>query len=356
MHDLFSDNTSPMAPELLKAIIDANEGHQPSYAADGVTRAAEELFSQLFGRQVALFFLSTGTAANALSLATLCPPWKRVLCQRHSHIMETEAGAPEAAGGGLKLSAPAEGGEKITARMVETECARRRPNDPHAALYGALSVSQATEIGTVYRLDELEALGAAARENGLAFHVDGARFANAVVTLGCAPGEFTGRAGIDAMSFGLAKNGGALGDAIVLFDLEKAEELRFRQMRAGHLIAKNRFLAAQAIAAVRDGLWLKLASQANGAARLLADVLSERGVHPVAPVEANLVFATMRNTQVKALKDQGYPISAISPSRFQIARDDCTDTTIVRFVTSWSTTEREVRWLAALLESGASTR
>lgn len=247
MFDFFSDNTSSMAPEMLQSIIDANEGSLPSYAADRYTTEAHEVFSELFGREVAVFFVSTGTAANALSVASVCPPWKRVLCHSNSHLMESEAGAPEAAGGGMKLSAPRDRALKLSDHQVRNESIRYKTNDPHTARYGLVSVSQATELGTVYTIDELTALSAVAKRYDLRLHMDGARFSNAAVSLNCEAAEMSWKLGFDALSLGIAKNGGGLGDAIVLFDLAKAEELRFRQMRAGHLTAKHRFMAAQAV-------------------------------------------------------------------------------------------------------------
>lgn len=342
MHSLASDNTAPIAPEILRALYEANEGSAPSYATDRFTSYAREAFSELFKREVHVVFTSTGTAANALALATLCPPWKRVLCQRWSHVMESEAGAPEALGGGQKLSAPANGSPKLTAADVAHECMRYKIGDPHSACFGAISIAQATEVGTVYSLSELEALGTAATAHNVALHIDGARIANALVSLDCTAAQLVGSANVDALSFGIAKNGGAFGDAIILFDLAKAEELRFRQMRAGHLMAKNRYVAAQAIAYLRDDLWLRYAARANSVALVLERRIRDRGWSTAAPVDANLVFAIMPRAAVDRLQRAGVAVNLAPPARFGMEADELGGSLIVRFVTSWQTRQNEI--------------
>lgn len=348
MYEFFSDNTSPMAPELLAAVVAANEGSLPSYASDRYAAEAADLLGGLFETEVVPFFMSTGTAANALALATLCPPWKRVLCQRNSHIMEAEAGAPEAAGGGLKLSAPHDGALKLDADHVNNEALRYKQRDPHSACFGALSVSQATELGMVYPTRELADVAGAVRANNLSFHMDGARFSNACISLDCKPAEISTALGVHALSYGMAKNGGGLGDAVLLFDLERAEELRFRQMRAGHLVAKNRFLAAQTVAYVKDDLWRRLASRANEAAWQLSRACDAKGWQILAPVEANIVFAALPDTQISRLRDMRYSVNVVSPSKFGL-RPASDDAKLVRFVASWNSVGEEVHRLVSAL-------
>lgn len=343
MLEFFSDNTSPMVPELLRALVDANENCLPSYATDCYSLEARERFSELFGRPVDVFFTSSGTAANALAMATFCPPWKRALVQKQAHSAEAEAGAPEAAGGGLKLSSPTQGVEKLTAAQISAECAKTNINDPHKPRYGLVSVSQATEMGTVYSLDELRSISSAAIHGGLRLHMDGARFSNAAVSLQCTASELSCDVGFDALSFGIAKNGGGMGDAIILFDLEKAEELRFRQMRGGHLMAKNRFAAAQAVAILKNDLWRTLASRANQGAMFIAEALSSRGVRIVNQVQANIVFAALPKATVARLRKSGQPIGCVRAERFGLDAADFADHQIVRFLTSWSTDEAAVK-------------
>lgn len=337
MGDLISDNISEMAPELLEALRLANTGNTASYAADEWTSELQNCLSTIFERDVAIFITATGTAANALSVATLCPPWKRTLCHRFSHVMENESGAPEALSGGGKLHAPPRPSDRLSAEDLRMELARHVPGDPHAPSFGLLTLSQATESGTVYRPEEIARLSAIARTAGASVHIDGARFANALVTMKVSPADASWRAGCDALSLGVAKNGGAIGDLIVLFDLERAEELRYRQMRAGHLIAKNRFASAQMLAYFQDDLWLDLARAANAMSVELGGRISALGLSLAAPVEANAVFARLPITLVNALRNEGRAVKLVGAERFVDSPSPAGDTVVARFVTSWNT-------------------
>lgn len=342
-----SDNTSPMAPELFAALEEANAGYVPSYGEDQLSAAMWHAFSELFQREVAVFLTSTGTAANALSIAGMCPPWKRVLCQRFSHVMESECGAPEAFSGGGKLVPVQGNSEKISAIDIDKEAGAALPGDPHAPRVGLVSMSQATELGTVYAVEEIAAIGSACRRSGAKLHMDGARFANASATLGHSPAELTWKAGVDVLSLGAAKNGGALGDAIVLFDLERAEEFRYRQMRAGHLVAKQRYLAAQMLAYLRDGLWLRLARTANQRASEFADMLARGGFELARPVQANELFALLPASLVNSLQNRGHRLKTIDARR--LGRDANDLLHVVRFVTSWNTSRQDVLEAMALV-------
>jgi len=347
MDDLTSDNTSAMASELLEALRLANSGSAASYAADEWTSELQRRLSHLFERECAIFITATGTAANALSIAALCPPWKRALCHRFSHIMENESGAPEALSGGGKLHAPPRASDRINAEDLRIELARHTPNDPHTPHIGLVTLSQATESGTIYRAGEIGELSAIAHAAGAGLHIDGARFANALVTLNIAPGDASWKLGCDGLSLGVAKNGGAIGDLIVLFDLERAEEFRYRQMRAGHLIAKNRFAAAQMLAYFEDDLWLNLAASANAMSIELARRLSALGLELAAPVEANEVFVLLPPALVQGVQATGRSLKLVGPERFAIASSARGDRLVARFVTSWNT---RIETLAALAD------
>ena len=268
--DFSSDNTAPVAPEILDAIVRANEGFAPGYGADPWTAAVERRFSEIFERDVAVFLVPTGTAANALALAHVAPPWGVVLCHAESHIATDECGAPEFFGAGLKLVGLPGAGAKITPDMLTTALKGYGGHSPHQMIASALSLTQASEAGTVYRPDEIAAaLCAIAHERALAVHMDGARLANALVRLEVTPAQMTWRSGIDVLSFGATKAGALAAEAVVFFDTARAAFFAERRKRAGHLLSKHRFLAAQFDAALAEDRWLKLARHANAITRWL---------------------------------------------------------------------------------------
>jgi threonine aldolase len=257
--NFLSDNAAPVAPAILDAIVGANDGFTTAYGDDDWTRSVERHLSELFKREVAVFLVSTGTAANALALAHLAPPWGAVLCHADSHIATDECGAPEFFGGGIKLvELPGDQG-KLTTEALKGFLANNLGHSPHQMVPSALSITQATEAGTVYRLNEIVALCEIAHERSLAVHMDGARFANAVVQLGATPAEATWQSGIDVLSFGATKAGALAAEAVVFFDPTRAAFMAERRKRAGHLLSKHRFLAAQFAAILEDGRWLALA-------------------------------------------------------------------------------------------------
>jgi threonine aldolase len=281
-----SDNTAPAAPEIIAALTRVNESAAPAYGEDEWSKRLDGAFSEVFERDVRVFTVASGTAANAISIASLAPPWGAVLCHREAHIERDECGAAEFYSGGAKLALLDGAAAKITADALE-ERITRSPRDIHSVAPSAVSISQTTERGAVYKTDEVAALGAVTRRVGLGLHMDGARFANALAALKCRPAEITWRAGVDLLSFGGTKNGAIAAEAIVCFDLAKAEEIGRRRKRSGHLSSKGRFVAAQLLAYLEDGLWLRLAERSNGLAKSLGEAAGE---HLTVPVESNQVF------------------------------------------------------------------
>lgn len=303
--NLASDNVAGAAPEILAAIASAAQGRARSYGGDEVTARLQDRLSELFERRVAAFPVPTGTAANALALATFTPPWGAVLCHREAHVAVDECGAPEFYTHGAKLLLADGAHGKLTPQTLAAAVPEWR-GDVHRSQPAMLSLSQATESGTVYSPAEVGALAEAARSHGLAVHMDGSRFANALAAQGCSPAELTWKAGVDVLSFGGTKNGCVMAEAVVFFDPDKAADFAFRRKRAGHLLSKMRFISAQLEAYLADGLWLRLARNANARARQLADGLQALpGVTLEHPVEANEVFVRLPATLAEGLKRQG---------------------------------------------------
>src|ERR1043166_5896239 len=261
-----SDNTAAVAPEILEGIVRANEGFAPGYGADPLTGAVERRLAEIFERDVAVFLVPTGTAANALALAHVAPPWGAVLCHARSHIATDECGAPEFFGGGLKLIGLPGGACKLSLDTVRAAIARHSGHRPHFTQPAALSLSQVSEAGTIYSLTEIRALADVAHAAGLAVHMDGARFANALVRTNASPAAMSWQAGGDGLSFGAPKGGALAAEAVVIFDRAKADAMHERRKRGGHLVSKHRFLAAQLDAFLRDGNWLGWARHANAVA------------------------------------------------------------------------------------------
>lgn len=294
-----SDNAAAVHPALWEAMRAADAPDSP-YDEDGLSRRLDAAFADLFGRPCAVLWVATGTAANCLALATMVAPHGGVICHREAHIETDEGGAPGFFTHGAKLMLLGGEGAKVTPAAVAALAGSLR-DDVHQVQPHALSVTQASEYGRVYRPDEMAALAAVARDRGLRFHVDGARFANAVAFLGCTPWEAC--QGADALSFGCVKNGGMSAEALVFFDPALATVARHRRKRAGHLQSKGRYMAAQILAMVDGDLWLANARAANAAAQTLAGSAKERLLHPV---EANEVFLKVSPAERQALRDQGF--------------------------------------------------
>jgi threonine aldolase len=313
----FSDNAAPVHPKVLEAIAAANR-IDTAYDGDEWSGRLDGAFSDLFGTDVRAFWVTTGTAANCLALAALCPPYRAILCHRDAHIEVDEAGAPGFFTGGAKLILLEGEGAKVTPAAVDAACDRIR-NDVHQVQPAALSITNATEYGLVYRASEVAALGELARQRKLAFHMDGARLANALASSGENIADLTWRAGVEALSFGFVKNGGLSAECLIVFKPELAEEIAVRRKRAGHLLSKGRFLAAQLLAMLEDDLWLDNARLANAAAQIVASAAGQRLVYPV---EANEIFVRMTAEEAARLRAQGFDFYDWGPGE-------------IRLVTSW---------------------
>ncbi len=301
-----SDNIAGVAPEIMAAIAEANAGVAVPYGGDAISTRLDEAFSDLFETGVRVSPVATGTAANALALAMLCPPYGAVYCHPAAHIAIDEAGAPEFYTGGGKLL-PVDGvAAKIPAADLEAVLAAEVERFPHSIKRAAVSVSQATEYGAVYTPDELRALSDITHGHGMGLQMDGARFANAIAHLGCTPADATWRAGVDVLSFGVTKNGALAAEAVIFFGDVDVEELAWRRKRAGHLFSKMRFAAAQLEAMLEDGLWLRLAGHANAmAARLAQGLAAIPGVALAYPCQANEVFIEVEEPLARAIEGAG---------------------------------------------------
>jgi threonine aldolase len=304
--DFRSDNVAGVAPEVLAALAKAAQGSDSAYGADETTLRLETQLAALFAHDVGVFPVATGTAANSLALAHAVPGWGAVLCHNEAHIATDECGAPEFFSSGAKLI-PLEGEHgKLSAEIVAAELAKEL-RGVHHVQPRAVSISQSTETGACYRPEEIAAIGAACRPKGVTLHMDGARFANALASLGCAPADITWKAGVDILSFGLTKNGAMAAEAVVFFNAEQAKEFAFRRKRGGHLFSKMRFVSAQFEAQLTDDLWLRLAGHANAMARRIADGLAGiPGIRLLHPVEANELFVVLTDVAIAKLEQEGY--------------------------------------------------
>ncbi|MBV9883802.1 MAG: low specificity L-threonine aldolase [Sphingomonadaceae bacterium] len=330
----FSDNAAAACPEALAAIAEANR-LDTAYDGDAWSGRLNHEFSRLFEREVEALWVPTGTAANCLALAALCPPHRAIVCHRDAHIQTDECGAPEFYTGGAKLLLGEGEAAKLSVATLTALLDGLR-NDVHQIQPAVLSITNASEYGCVYTPEETAALGRLAQGRGLRFHVDGARFANAVAGLGCAPADLSWRAGVDALSFGFTKNGALAAEALIFFDPALAEATRYRRKRAGHLLSKGRYLAAQLLAMLEDDVWLRNAAAANAAAARLAEAAGDgRLVHPV---EANEMFIRVSPEEAAALRAQGFDFYDWAPGE-------------ARLVTSWDSDPAAVDALAAAIRA-----
>ncbi len=311
--DFRSDNISGAAPEILEAVVRAGDGTAGAYGEDDWTARVERRLRDVFETDCRAVPVVTGTAANALSLALLSPPLGTIFCHEEAHIQVSECGAVGVFTGGAKLM-PLPGDHGKLAPETLSDALRYHP-DPGLGIPAALSLTEITEAGTVYGSGEVAALSEIARAAGMGVHMDGARFANALVTLGCSPAEATWKAGVDVLSFGATKNGALMADAIVVFRPELAETLTYRRLRGGHLLSKLRFVSAQLEAYLKGDLWLRLAAQANASARRLAEGLAGvPGVALLHPVEGNQIFCTMPAALAEGLQNQGFLLHPWGPA------------------------------------------
>lgn len=327
----FSDNAAAVHPAVLDALARANQV-DTAYDGDALSKSLDGTFSDLFETPVAAIWVSTGTAANALALAAFCPPYRGIVCHRDAHIENDEAGAPEFYTGGAKLVLAEGVGAKLTPESIATRIDQIAV-DVHRIQAAAISVTNATEYGRCYTPGEVAAIGELARARGLRFHMDGARFANAVASTGATPADLTWRAGVEALSFGFIKNGGLSAEVLVCFDTTVADEIRIRRKRAGHLVSKGRYLAAQVLALLEDDRWLDNARAANAGA---ATIAAAGGVRLIHPTEANEVFVHLTPDEAATLRAQGFEF-------YDWAAGE------VRFVVSWDQPQADIAALAAAL-------
>lgn len=301
-----SDNYAGICPEAWQALEAANQGHTPGYGDDPWTARAADLIREVFETDCEVFFVFNGTSANSLALASMCQSYHSILCHNMAHIESDECGAPEFFSNGTKIVAlPGQNGKLDPATIQEA--VGRRAGDLHSPKPRAISLTQATECGTVYAPQEVGAIGELARSLGLGVHMDGARFANAVAGLGVAPADVTWRAGVDVLCFGATKNGASVGEAVVFFDRTLAREFEYRCKQAGQLASKMRFLTAPWVGLLEDGAWLRHARHANArAVQLEAGLRAIPGVKLLFPREANAVFVELAPSDAEALRERGW--------------------------------------------------
>ncbi len=336
-----SDNVYPVDDAIMAALVKANHGTAPAYGADEITARVEQRFNEVFETQVRVFMLTTGTAANCLALSTMVPPYGAIFCHAFAHISADECGAPEFFTGGAKLVGLDGVAGKISPQMVRDSLAGfiGAEHDPKPA---AISITQSSELGTVYSLEEVAAFGELARGKNLKLHMDGARFANALVSLDCTPAQMTWQAGVDALSFGATKNGAMSVEGLVFFDSDLAVDFEHRRMRAAQLLSKNRFLAAQMEAYLSNDLWLNNARHANMMAARLASGLSKiDGIKLGVACQANEVFVIMPKTKhdvLAASEAVFYQWQASGSDTDTIGDDEI----MIRLVTSFATKAQDV--------------
>jgi len=346
-----SDNQAGVSPVILRALCDASTGVASSYGADPWSEQAQQALESLFGQPLRVYFVGTGTAANCLALSALAQPWQTIVCHAQAHLATDESSAPEFFTGGARLMPVPTASGKLLAGDLQRVLQTLPHAPPHTLTAAAVSITQSAENGLVYSVDEVAALADTAHAHGLHLHMDGARFANAVASLGCTPAELSARAGVDVLSLGASKSGALNAEAVVFFNTALADQFEHRVKRAGHLASKSRLYGAQFLAWLQEGHGLQLAAHANTLATALADCLA---THPQVrlawPVQASQVFAVMPRALLEQLHAAGvrcYDWYASSlPTQMHVAEDEVP----VRFVTAWSSSLSEVQALQALLQ------
>ena len=340
-----SDNSGPVHPEVLAALAEANQGYAMAYGADALMNQVRDRIRAIFEAPgAAVYLVATGTAANALALATLSNPWETVFCSAMSHIHEDECNAPEFYSGAKLTLVP--GGDKMSADALRRSIQGEETRGVHGPQRGPVSITQVTERGTVYSLAELQALCDVAKEFGLPVHLDGARFTNALVALDCTPAEMTWKAGVDVVSFGGTKNGLMGVEAVIFFDESKAWEFELRRKRGAHLFSKHRYLSAQMAAYLTDDLWLRSARQANANCARLVQGLRAAGAEFLHAPDANIVFASFPRSLHKRLHDAGAVYHLWGA---ELEGDDADEMLPCRLVCDWSIEAEQIDRFLALL-------
>jgi threonine aldolase len=339
-----SDNRTGASPKVLEKLLEANAGYAHGYGDDAWTKAATTKLEEVFECKLEAFFVTTGTAANVLALSCLVQPWEIILCHTRAHILTDEATAPEFFTSGARVTGLGIGSGKLTPEHLYSYIAHEGKDSPHSPQARVVSLTQANENGLVYSTSEVAAISETAKAHGLRVHMDGARFANAVVSSGSTPAELTWKAGVDVLCLGATKNGTLLAEAVIFFDNKDAAHFSYRRKRGGHLVSKGRFLGAQLLAWLEDNHWLDLARHANASALNLSESLAQiSDVSIVWPTQANEVFAVMPKSMVKRLRTRGaefyeWPITALPAG---VVQGD--EQVLVRLVTSFMTTHEDVR-------------
>ncbi|MFT5258994.1 MAG: threonine aldolase [Saprospiraceae bacterium] len=329
-----SDNTSSVCPEVMDAIIAANSGVASSYGDDQLSKDLNQTFSDLFEKEVVVFPVMSGTASNALALSALVPSYGKVFCHEMSHINTDECAAPEFFTGGAKLVPIVGDDGKLTPQSIRN--VYRGAGNVHAAQPSVVSIAQSCEVGAVYLLEELNALGDTAKELGLSMHMDGARFANGLASLDVSPAQMTWQTGVDVLSFGGTKNGCMLAEAVIFFNPEQVGAFPFLHKRAGQLISKMRYVSAQLQAYVKDDVWLRNARHANAMAQILSKGLTAvEGINLAYPTQSNEIFADLPQPLIDKLNGAG----------FAVTEGELDETAPPRFVTAWNTKEAEIQAL-----------
>lgn len=325
-----SDNAAGVAPEIVQAVADANIGSALAYGDDEVTARLHEVVREVFEHEAARVFpVTSGTAANALALTAMCPPWGAVLCHETAHILNSEGGATSMLGGGAVMRGVGGDDFRIEPDELRAALGGVRWGDPHHSQPAVLSLTSPTDMGTIYGVAEIVELAEVAAAAGLRMHLDGARIANALVALGCTPAEMTWRAGADAVSLGCTKNGALSSEAIVVFDDSIADELVYRTKRAGHVTSKMRFQSAQVIAYLTDDLWLRLAGNSNATMKRLVAGLELLGVRFVNAPDVNMLFVQVGDAAAAEMAAAGMLFYAMGGG-------------VIRLVTSWQTTDDDI--------------
>ena len=337
-----SDNAAGVHPDILAAVATASEGPAMAYGNDELTFQVEQRIRKVFDAPDARTYLvATGTAANSLALACLCPPWSTIYCHHGSHIENDECAGPEFFTGGAKLTLLGGYDARIDAAELAEKIRTATPHDVHNVQRGVVSITQATELGAIYSLDQVRQLTAIAHKDGMGVHMDGTRFANAIARLGCTPAEASWKAGVDILCLGATKNGAMAAEAVVIFDPAKAWEFELRRKRGGHLFSKMRFVAAQMDAYLHDGLWLSMATHANVMAdRLAAGLRAAPGCKALNSVEANMIFAEIPLGTHRRLQQAGARYYPSRGGQDENGPDDAPY--YVRLVASFQTTEAAV--------------
>jgi threonine aldolase len=333
-----SDNIAGACPEVLDAIIKANDGDSTPYGNDQISTELQDKFSEIFEKEVVVFPTASGTAANALALATMTPSFGNVYCHKLSHINTDECGAPEFYTGGGKLVTLNGVKGKITAEELDQVISGK--GIVHHTQPSSVSITQVCETGEVYQLDEIKKISEVTHKHNLSIHMDGARFANALVSLNATPAEMTWKSGIDVLSFGATKNGCIAAEAIIFFKKDLVGNVAFLMKRAGHLLSKMRFVSAQLDAYISNDVWLRNAKHANKMGKKLSDGLKDHSdINLAYPTEANEVFATFPRNKIDHLNSEGYKIN-----------EDEWDGKAVRLVTAWNTQDTDVDHLLGALK------